>query len=537
MTQPNWTSLYPATVGPILNAEHEDILSAYRASIARDPDAVALFFFDQIITYGQLDSDSDALAAWLQDQGVGPGQRVSVISQNLPAFPLMILAAWKIGAVPVPGNPQYKHQELALILEDAEPSAVLLESDGEDVLHKALKLAGLEGIPTIVAHSNIDGRQVTAGGNDSLETVLERYGGQKPGTHHFAPDDLGLILYTSGTTGKPKGAMLSHQALAFNSQFVREWCNLRPDSRIFAMAPFFHITGFVCHICAAFFVGCSNIFNYRFEPGLALDMIRKWEPTFTVGAITAFNALMAAPGVSGKDMKSLEQVYSGGAPIPPALKAEIEKALEISIYPAYGMTETTSPAVFAPFGVPTPVLDGQLSTGIPTPSTELKIVDDQGVELERGQPGEILMRGPQIMQGYWRNPEETARTISEDGWLHSGDVGMMDDAGWLYLVDRKKDVIIASGFKVWPREVEDVLYTHPAVREAAVIGVADAYRGENVKACVSLREDESVTEEELIDFCRSSMTGYKVPRIVELFDELPKTVTGKIQRAALREGV
>jgi long-chain acyl-CoA synthetase len=327
--------------------------------------------------------------------------------------------------------------------------------------------------------------------------------------------------------------MLAHRSLAFNAQFTRDWCALTPDSKILAIAPFFHITGFVCHICTAFSAQCSLIANFRFEPNVVLDMIRRWRPTFTIGAITALNALKRIPGISHADMASFERVYTGGAPIPPALRRDIEGALGIAVFPTYGMTETAAPATFTPFGQEPPTRDDTLSVGVPIPSTDIRIVDDAGHPALAGEPGEVLIRGPQVMQGYWRKPEETAEAL-RDGWMHSGDVGVMDEKGWLYLVDRKKDVIIASGFKVWPREVEDVLYEYPAVREVAVVGAPDDYRGETVVAFVSVQAGSNIDEAALLAHCRERLAAYKVPRTINVLEDLPKTISGKIQRAALR---
>ncbi len=532
--RPVWADLYPFGVKPRLTQNFTDMLSAFKAVLDSNPDGAALYFFDEVVSYRQLDNQSNALASWLQDKGVGKNDRVSIITQNLPAFPAMMLAAWKVGAIPVPGNPLYLHKELARILQDAAPSAILCEVSCEAELTLALPLAELEAIPCIVCASDTDGTHSEPTQPNGLSNVLNEYAGTQPKTHSCSPDDLGLILYTSGTTGMPKGAMISQNSLAFTGQFVKEWFDLNPESRMFAIAPFFHITGFVSHLCAAIVAGCGNVINYRFAPQIAFDMIKKWSPTHTVGAITAFNALCAVDGVNPESMKSMKHVYSGGAPNPPALRSELEEILGTPIYPVYGMTETSGPAIFSPFGKEVPILDGQLAIGIPIPSTDIKIVDDHGLEVANTKVGEVLVRGPQVMQAYWGKPEESQAAL-KDGWLRTGDVGLMDQQGWVYLVDRKKDVIIASGFKIWPREVEDVLYEHPHVREAAVIGIADDYRGENVKACISLRQGESVTEEEIIEHCRSHLTGYKVPRIVEIMNELPKTVTGKIQRVALRE--
>jgi long-chain acyl-CoA synthetase len=268
---------------------------------------------------------------------------------------------------------------------------------------------------------------------------------------------------------------------------------------------------------------------------VVLDAIREHRPTFTVGAITVFIALLNAPGGSRADWASFRSIYSGGAPISPATNQAFEAATGCYIHNIYGLTETTSPSHAVPLGATAPVdpASGALSVGVPVPGTVVRILAEEGTELPPGEVGEIVTRGPQVVAGYWGKPDETAHAI-RDGWLHTGDVGFMDPAGWFYLVDRKKDLINAAGYKVWPREVEDVLYEHPAVREAAVIGVPDPYRGETVKAFVSLREGGSATPDELIAFAKERMAAYKYPRSLEIVDELPKTVTGKILRRALR---
>lgn len=275
--------------------------------------------------------------------------------------------------------------------------------------------------------------------------------------------------------------------------------------------------------------------NYRFEPSLMLEMIRLHRPTFAIGAITGFNALSALPDVEPEDMASFTRVYSGGAPIPPALLEQVEHKLGVKIHSCYGMTEVAAPTHLTPFNAQIPVdpASGALSVGVLQPGTLARIVDDEGHDLPAGQAGELLVKGPQVMVGYWRKPEETASTL-QDGWMHTGDVAFVDDRGWFYLVDRKKDVIIASGFKVWPREVEDVIYAFEGVREAAVIGVPDEYRGETVKAFISAKAGATIDLDQLIAYCRAHLAAYKVPREVELLDELPKTVTGKIQRLGVR---
>jgi long-chain acyl-CoA synthetase len=539
----DWIALYSSGVPASFTPRFENMLAAFLSVVQHAPTSNAIVYFDTPETYEELNRKSDALACWLLEKGIGKGARVSIVAQNMPAFPIACLAAWKIGAIPVPGNPMYRAGELASIFSDADPSALLCQTGDIDEMRQALRLSDRD-IPVIVVSPD-DGQSANdrralpptttpEGFGTPLKEIVDAYSGECPPPIVIVPDDIGLILYTSGTTGAPKGAMLTHGAMAFNSEVLCRWCPLGPEDSILAIAPFFHITGLVCHICAAFVAGCSMVIHYRFEPHVVLEMVRRHKPTFTVGAITAFNALANVPGVEPADMKSLKKVYSGGAPIPPALRAAIQKKLGLTVHPCYGMTELTSPAVFCPANTDAPEHNDVLSIGVPVPSTEIRIVDEQGKDLQIGEPGELLVRGPQVMLGYWRK-EADSRAALAGGWMHTGDIGFRDEKGWLYLIDRKKDVIIASGFKVWPREVEDVIYTHPAIREAAVIGVQDAYRGETVKAFVSLVHGASVTPEEIAGLCRERLAAYKVPRFVVILDDLPKTISGKIQRAALRE--
>lgn len=348
-------------------------------------------------------------------------------------------------------------------------------------------------------------------------------------------DKVAVLTYTSGTTGEPKGALNTHGSLTFNSQTYREWMRLGSDDVILGIAPLFHITGLVGHVCAAMLSRARLVLLHRFEPRVVLDAIREHRPTFTIGAITAFNSLASLPGITPRDFESLRVVYSGGAPIAPALQESIRDRTGMAIHNIYGMTETNSPAIGVPLGVEAPVdpLTGALSIGIPMFNTDVRIVDDSGASLPAGQIGEIVISGPQVVPGYWNKPEQTAEKIHE-GAIHTGDVGMMDLRGWFYLVDRKTDMIIASGYKVWPREVEDVLLTHPDVREAAVVGVPDSYRGETVKAVVSLKAGTHATPEELAAHCKERLAAYKYPRLVEIVADLPKTSTGKILRRELR---
>jgi long-chain acyl-CoA synthetase len=278
------------------------------------------------------------------------------------------------------------------------------------------------------------------------------------------------------------------------------------------------------------------VLSYRFDPEVALDLIERHGVTFTVGSITVFIALMNAPSAADRDATAFHKLVSGGAPIPPSTVEAFEARFGAYIHNIYGLTETTSPSHCVPIGTRAPVdpASGALSVGVPVYGTIVRVVDDRGSEVAPGAVGEFVTEGPQVVPGYWNKPEETEHAIP-GGRLHTGDVGFMDEDGWFYLVDRKKDQINAAGYKVWPREVEDVLYSHPAVREAAVVGVPDAYRGETVKAFVSLRPGTTADPDELVAFCRERMAAYKYPRQVEFVDELPKTASGKILRRELRD--
>jgi long-chain acyl-CoA synthetase len=311
--------------------------------------------------------------------------------------------------------------------------------------------------------------------------------------------------------------------------------SLTPDDVVLGVAPLFHITGLIAALTASMLVPMPLVLGFRFDPATVLELIERHRPTFTVGAITVFIALMNDPAASERDVSSLAKVYSGGAPIAPAIVDRFEERFGAYIHNIYGLTETTSPSHAVPLGARAPVdpTSGALSVGVPIFDSVVRVVDDEGRDVPVGEVGEFVTSGPQVVPGYWQKPEETANALP-GGALRTGDVGFMDADGWFYVVDRKKDQINASGYKVWPREVEDVLYEHPAVREAAVVGVPDEYRGETVKAFVSLRPDATATPDELIAFCRERMAAYKYPRQVELVDELPKTVTGKILRRELR---
>jgi len=481
-------------MGESLQPTHGDLVSMLASAVDRAGGRDALRYGDDAWTWAEVDARSDAIAAALRARGVGHGDRVALQTQNVPAYPLACLALWKLGAVGVGVNPMYTEREVGLVLDDSGAAFLLGEADIE----------ALDGGP--------------------LEAAAPP-----------PPDHLAMLAYTSGTTGRPKGALVTHAHLAFAGEAYTRWFEVDGDDEVLlAFAPFFHATGLTAGIAAWLSTAATMVLPFRFEPTRVLALIERHRCTWTVGATTAFIGLLNAPGAA--DVSSMRRWLCGGAPIPPAVVDAFAQRFGLPLVPGYGMTETTCISHGVPVGVRPPVdpVSGTLSIGLPIFQTEMRIVGDDGADLPDGEAGELLVRGPSMVAGYWNNPQESALLRDPDGWLHTGDIAFRDPEGWTYLVDRKKDVIVASGYKVWPREVEDVLYTHPAVREAAVVGAPDDYRGETVSAFVALRAGHDVAAEELVAHCRERLAAYKAPRRIEIRAELPKTPSGKILRRALR---
>ena len=548
-----WLARYAEGQPHDITPDFPDALSMFRAAVARNPDGDAIRYFDGALTYRELDGLTDAFAAGLLAGGFTAGERVAMYLQNVPQFVLGLVGTWKAGGVAVSINPMNRERELELLLRDSGSSVLLcLESLYDGVARTVL--AGQPGVRTVLTTSERefqtrddrralpDTARPDLSGDDvtDLGAFLETHRGGTPPPVSFTAGDTAFLTYTSGTTGPPKGAMNTHGNVVFTSQAYATWCGLGDDEVVLGIAPLFHITGLIAHVTLAQYLAAPLVLFHRFEPSLGVDVIREHRPTLTVGAITVFIALMNAPNADREALASLRTICSGGAPIPPSTVTAFHEAFGLWIHNIYGLTETTSPSHATPIGTQGPVdsASGALSVGVPIYGTVVRILDDDGAELPPGEIGEICTSGPQVVAGYWGKPEETAHAFPTGELaqpeLRTGDVGYMDADGWFYIVDRKKDQINAGGYKVWPREVEDVLYEHPAVREAAVVGVADEYRGETVKAFVSLRAGASATPEELIAFTRERMAAYKYPRQVELLDEVPKTVTGKVLRRELR---
>lgn len=542
-----WLARYGDEMPADLAPEHESALAMFEAAVRRRPYETLLRYYSASLTLAEVDRLAGAIAAALKALGVERGDRVALFMQNVPQYVLAMIATWKAGAIAVSVNPMNRERELAGLLEDSGAKVLVALEDlyadvGEavvsgtavEVVITTSELDLLHGeVPPALAHVQ---RRRAPGTHDLLE-LARRHEGQVIDRPQFTGEDVAVLTYTSGTTGPPKGAMNTHGNVAFASQAYRDWMRLRPDDDvILGVAPLFHVTGLIAHIGLSLLMGAPLVLMGRFDAAICLEEIERQRATFTVASITVFIALMNHPDAAHRDLSSLNKAMSGGAPVSPATAAAWEQTTGTPIHVVYGLTETTSPTHAVPLGATAPVdeTSGALSVGVPVFSTSVRVVDEAGQDVAAGELGEFVTSGPQVVPGYWNKPEESEHAIA-GGALHTGDIGFMDDDGWFYLVDRKKDMINASGYKVWPREVEDVLYQHGAVREAAVVGVPDEYRGETVKAFVSLRPGASADPGDLVSFCKQRMAAYKYPRAVEIVDELPKTASGKILRRSLRD--
>ena len=535
------------SVPPSITPKAQTGLEMFRDTAARRRDNALVHYFEDSITAGELDAWSNALAVALQKRGAGPGERIAMYLQNIPQVFIAVLAAWKCGAVIVPCNPMLRERELTKILADSGSRILISQEDlYADVARAALPATAVQhtittspfdllgegaATPRVLSGS----RRMRHPDVPDLFELVNAHAGDTPQPVEITGDDVAFMVYTSGTTGEPKAAMNTHRNVVFATSVYERWIGLTPEDSILGLAPLFHVTGLIGHVTLAMLTSSPLILFYRFDVDEACRLAERHRATFTVSAVTAFIALLNSDAMAKCNLSSLTKVYTGGAPTPPGVLADWYARTGTRIHPMYGLTEATSPTHMTPPNRIPPVdsRTGAMSVGVPVFDTDVRIVTDAGFDAAPNEIGELVIAGPQIIPGYWQKPKETAASLA-GGELRTGDVGFMDEDGWFYLVDRAKDMIVASGFKVWPREVEEVLYLHPAVREAAVIGISDPYRGETIKAVISLKAGHTVTAGEIKAFARERMAAYKYPRVVEIVEDLPKTTSGKIMRRLLQ---
>ncbi len=475
---------------------------------AEHPDAIAVKLDDAAFDYGMLENASRRVAAMLKSKGIGPGDSVGIMLPNVPYFPAVYYGVLRAGAVVVPMNVLLKGREVAYYLADSQAELLFAWHGFMEAAQTGAQEAGDVEVVE-VKPGEFEGL-IFAHGPD--EEVAEVDG-----------DDTAVILYTSGTTGKPKGAELTHDNLRSNVAVAVGLFDMGVGDVIFGGLPLFHSFGQTCTMNAAICCGACVTLLPRFDPGKALEILQRDECTVFEGVPTMYGALLHHPDRNDFDVSKLRVCASGGASLPVEVLRGFEDCFGCKVLEGYGLSETSP---IASFNHPERERKPG-SIGTPIKGCEMKVVDDDRNEVAQGEIGEILIRGDNVMKGYWRHPEATQESI-KDGWFATGDLARVDEDGFFFIVDRKKELIIRGGYNIYPREVEEVLYEHPAVREAAVVGLPHAELGEEVGAAVALKQGESVEADELSAFVKDQLAAYKYPRRIWFVDELPKGPTGKI---------
>lgn len=545
-----WLDLYPEEIPAMLQYNQAPV-QQYLIDAAEDfPDKVAIHFMGKEFTYRKVYEQALTFAAYLQEIGLSKGDRVAIMLPNTPQSVIGYYGVLLAGGVVVQTNPLYMERELEYQMNDSGAVAILTLDILYPRVSKVMQKTTLKHIivtaikdylpfPKNLLYPSIQKKQygvvvnVVHEGNNHLMKEIMKVPRTSLKQHTFDfEEDLALLQYTGGTTGSPKGVMLTHKNLVSNASMCNAWLyKCKPgEETVLGILPFFHVYGMTTVMILSVMQAQKMILLPKFEPETTLKTIQKQRPTLFPGAPTIYIGLLNHPELNKYDLSSIDSCISGSAPLPVEVQQKFEEVTGGKLVEGYGLTES-SPVTHSNFLWDRQRVKG--SIGVPWPDTDAAILSfETGERLPTGEIGEIAVKGPQVMKGYWNRPEETAETI-KDGWLLTGDLGYMDEQGYFYVVDRKKDMIIAGGFNIYPREIEEVLYEHPDVLEAVAAGIPDPYRGETVKAYVVLKEESDVSEEELNAFARRHLAAYKVPRIYEFRSELPKTAVGKILRRAL----
>jgi long-chain acyl-CoA synthetase len=545
-----WLQHYDYWVRPHLSYPGRPLADILSITAVERPDKIATQFLGAQLTYLELKRRSDALSAALAALGIVKGDRVGIFLPNCPQYIIAAFAVLRLGAVVVNINPSYTPREFLIVASDSTPRIVITldalaplvqgvrsQTSLEHVIVTSLAEYSAAATPTpridgTLCLTELSHRQSVSASGPTAGT---------PGLTPIGADDLAVLQYTGGTTGTPKGAMLTHGNLWANVVQTENWMNpaytLSGNERYLVVIPYFHIYAFAVCMLVGLRVGALQIIHPKYDPEQVLAAIRDFRPTYFPAVPTVFVSLLNHPKVCEYGLDLIRLYNSGGAPCPVEVMEEFERRIGRPLNEGYGLSET-SPVTHS---TPQLALRKFGTVGLPFPDTDMKIVDvETGTrELPVGDTGELCIAGPQVMKGYWNKPEESAQVLRThaDGriWFHTGDIARMDADGYTSIVQRKKDMIIVDGYNVYPSDVESVLYAHPAVRLAAVIGVPDNYHGEIVKACIALKPGSSLTADEVISHCRISLTDYKVPRVVEIRETLPMSAVGKILYRVLRD--
>jgi fatty-acyl-CoA synthase len=553
-------AFWPKRLPYQLTAPQTSLWMNLQISALRYPQKVALVFMGRTWSYSELQFEAEKIASALRKMGVQIGDRVVLDMQNCPQLVITHFAILRLDAVVVPVNPMNRTEELKHYILDPDTKVAVTTADlapelaaASNALEKSQRLKHLlvTQFTDVFDAANIGPDELPANWSDWLKTVhalplleggeVHAWASVSQGEVSLGPvtaqsEDLAVLPYTSGTTGLPKGCMHTHGTIMHNAMSSGLWANGTPENKCLCVVPMFHITGMVSVMHATIFMGATLILMPRWDRDLAGRLISKWKVTHWTNIPTMVIDLLGSANMAQFDLTSLQNIGGGGAAMPEAVAQRLLDQFGLRYIEGYGLTETAAPSHTNPPDAPK-----KQCLGIPFMSVDSRVVDPETLqELPQGESGEIVMAGPQIFKGYWKRPEATASAFFErDGksFFRSGDMGRIDEEGYFFMTDRLKRMINASGFKVWPAEVEALMFKHPAIQEACIISTKDAYRGESVKAVVVLRSTHigQVSEQDIIDWCRDTMAVYKVPRVVEFIEALPKSGSGKVMWRALQE--
>jgi long-chain acyl-CoA synthetase len=511
-----------------------NLVSRVRQTSLEQPTKTAYHFMGKDTTYAEFDQSIASFASALRDLGVGKGDHVALLLGNTPHFLISMYATMRLGATAIPINPIYTPEEISYIILNSDAKAVIALDMLLPLVEKASGLFPTvstyvicETMPDTLEKLTLLPENLREKVKSFTQLVLSASPDVLP--VEVAKDDTAVILYTSGTTGRPKGAMLTHENLYSNARDTADYLGFTSDDRVLATLPVFHVFALTVVVNAPLLKGATVLLVPRFTPKDVFEIAKVQKATVFAGVPTMYNFLVQAPDTDISDFSSIRLAISGGSSLPVALLHNFENKFNVRVSEGYGLSEASPVTCFNP-------LDrdrkpGSIGTSIL--NVENRVVNELGEKVAIGEVGELIVRGPNVMKGYYKMPEETKATI-RDGWLYTGDLARVDEEGYLFIVDRKKDLVIVGGYNVYPREVEEVLFTHPGIVEAAVIGLPDADFGEAVHAYVVVK-DKSVTREDLYAYCSENLAKYKIPRQFEFLEELPKNTTGKILRRSLKD--
>ncbi len=533
---------WPANLPKTLSLPETSLFTNLEISARRYPDKTAIVYYDTEISYRELLTEVEALAGYLQQQGVEKGDRVLLYMQNSPQWVIGYYAILRADAAVVPVNPMNRAAELEHYIADTDAKVCIC---GQELVDHVKSFVGMGDFKTVIysaygeyvrkpteltlpAEVQLKAEDIDAPGCVSLRAALAA--GCQPGPHTAGPDDLCVIPYSSGTTGLPKGCAHTHRSVMSTALHRVLWNGVNSESVILATLPYFHVTGMQGAMNGPIYAGCSFVIMTRWDRTVAAELIQRYRITAWVNIVTMVVDFLSNPDIEKYDISSLRSIGGGGAAMPKAIAEKLHQMTGLNYVEGYGLSETVAATHINPNHRPKPQC-----LGIPVFDVDARIIDVETLQekKEPGEVGEIVSHGPMIFQGYWKRPDETAKSFIEiDGkqFFRTGDIGYFDEEGYFFMVDRVKRMINASGFKVWPTEVESLMYRHPAIQECCIISVPHERRGETVKACIVLKADfdGKVSEQDIIDWCKNEMAAYKVPTYVEFMESLPRSPTGKL---------